>query len=323
MSDWIFITGGCTFLGSHIAAQIKTVTDKSVMLIDKHGHLYPHITRYCDIFADEEYHSNIISQAIRDYQPKTIIHCGLPEENTLDALSDWDEISNTLALIKDCVNNKVSNFIFFSSSDVYKFDISCKNEFTSVINPQTRSSGIKFAIENILRDAYVSYGLNSVIYRPFKIAGNHNLYDLGEFKKYNSIIPDIINSVITETPANLNGNKFNTNDGTAINDYIHIMDITDTVVNTLQWLETNIGSYTFNIASGCSVSEQDIINTAEQIFGRNINYVYENNDYFKYYDCADISKISETLKFSQSRSIKDMLLDTFKWQNSATYKSLR
>jgi UDP-glucose 4-epimerase len=119
MSDWIFVTGGCGYIGSHISAHLKTVTDKSVMIVERRGLELPHVPRYCDIFADEDFSSDLMMQAIRDCKPSTVIHCADDpsiENGIQHPLDVWDQnVTKTVKLLRCCAMHGVKNFIFYSS----------------------------------------------------------------------------------------------------------------------------------------------------------------------------------------------------------------
>lgn len=324
MSKWIFITGGCTYIGSHIAAQLKTLTDYSVMLIDKNASKYPYITRYCDIFADEEFNSNIIKQSIHEYKPECIIHCAddiSPSNGIYDPLDMWEtNVVKTIDLLKTCANSRVEKFIYFSTSEIYAHTDVLKSEL-SRIQPLTAYSRSKLAIEHVLKDCYISYGMSNISFRLFNVAGNHHLYDLGYLVGAPKLISRIIESTINNNSVKIYGNNFNTPDKTAIRDYIHVLDLVDATISGISWLDDNQGSFMFNIASGQPHSVQEILNLSETLLGKNVHYTYEDREFHQpAINIADISLISSALEFIPKRNITDIIRDSIKWYNSPTYK---
>ena len=326
MSDWVFVTGGSGYVGSHVSAHLKTATDYSVMLIDRRGNFLPHTTRYCDVFADEDFSSDVVLQAIRDYRPSCIIHCAddpLVENGIQDPLEVWNEnVIKTIKLLKSCAYNSVPKFIFLSTSQVYLDDNSLKTE-TSTILPNTTYGRTKIGIEHLLKDCYVAHGISSLSIRTFNIAGSHNVYDLGQLRGAPHLVPNAMESLVHGKTLEVFGNKFNTPDGTPVRDWLHVMDLADAIVSSIKWLDSNQGSHSMNIGSGNQASVIDMINQCESLFGKNITYAFsEKRHYDPPYRLVESAMLRKSLVWTPKRTIRDILLDSFKWYNSYTYKNL-
>ena len=326
MSGWIFITGGAGYLGSHLAAQIKTMTDHSVMVIDRKGKDLPHATRYCDVFADEDFTSKIVSMAIRDYRPKFVIHCAdepLRDRYLLDPIGAWKQnVSKTIELLECCASSGVENFMFLSSGSIYRDGNSPISEM-SEIAPSNAYSRSKLAIEHLLKDCYIGHGIGSISFRTFGIAGCHNLYDLGHLPGSPYLIPRLIESALGRGTLEVMGRSQPTPDGTPVRDYLHVMDLCDAVVRSLSWLEENPGAHCINLASGTGTSVQQIIDLSEDLLGRKIPYVYGDRSAVDPPSrIADVSIVRDLLNWTPRRSISDMILDSYKWASSPEFKRL-
>lgn len=326
MSKWIFVTGGSGFLGANICAQIKTLTDYSVMLIDRRSQEFPHTTRYCDVFADENFASDITMQAIRDHNPFCVIHCADSKEDPLyqDPMSHWDNnLQSTLKLLKTCASMRIKNFIFTSTTQVYADNDQISVE-SSDIRPIGSHAASKLFIEHALRDCYLAYGMNSLNLRISKLAGAHYRYDLGELYKTDTLMSNIMESALFDKPLMVYGNNWSTPDGTQIRDYLHINDASDAILAGIDWLKTNVGSHTLNLSSGLGVSVKEIIEKTENILSSQISYKYVDKQAGNTASrIADNEKIKNLLNWSPKRSIDDCIRDAFKWTNSQTYKDLK
>lgn len=321
---WIFLTGACGYIGSHLSAHLKTHTNLNLMQIDRRAKLLPHTTRYCDIFADEDFASNIVLNSIEQYKPHTVIHFAASSTigpGQTDPLKYWhNNVNNTIKLLDTCVRANVKNFIFASTSSIYD-DISVTE--TSPVNPITAYARTKYSIELALKDFYHSYGLNSISFRFFNAAGAHNFYDIGELYGSTHLIAKIMEALVHNIPLTVFGRDYPTDDGTAIRDYTHVLDIADAVTNSIQWLDQNPGCHTFNLGSGQGSSVQSVIDRTEQILNTTVPYRYgskRDGDGIK--RVADISNASNILQWTPKRTLDDIIRDSFKWYNSSVYKDL-
>jgi len=325
-APWIFVTGASGYIGSHLCACLKQTTGYNVMQIDLRAKLLKHTTNYCDLYADEDFAGDIVMQAIRDYKPHCIIH--LAASSTIgpgikNPLEYWDNnVEKTLLLLRACVNHGVKNVIFASTSAVYA-DIDEPVNESALIKPPNAYSKTKHAIELALEDCYNAYGLNSVCFRFFNAAGSHNLFDLGELKGSSHLIAKIIESAVHKTSFSVFGTDYPTADGTAIRDYIHVMDVVDALVKGITWLPENPGHHIFNLGSSKGYSVQEIINTTEQLLNIELSYRYadrRDGDSAKRF--ADITKAQNILEWTPKRNINDIIQSSYKWYNSSVYKNL-
>jgi UDP-glucose 4-epimerase len=325
---WIFITGACGYIGSNLSAEIKSRTAYNVMQIDTKAKYLPHTTRYCDTFADEDFASDLVLRSILHYKPKVVIHLAashIIEKGQKEPLEFWDNnVAKTIKLLNACVAAEVKNFIFASTSAVYSSDMKfiANNEDAGVL-PNTAYARTKYAIELALQDCWHTHKMNSVSFRFFNAAGAHNFYDLGQLYGANHLIPQIMQGVVHQKPLTIFGRDYNTKDGTAIRDYTHVLDITDAMIMSIDWLERNSGCHVLNLGSGQGHSVQEVINATEQILNVSVPYRYgERRSGDDTARIADIHKAATLLKWTPKRNLNVIIRDSFKWYNSNLYKDL-
>lgn len=313
-------------MGSHIAAYLKTVTDYSVMMVDTRAAMFPHITRFCDVVADEPFASDLMLQAVRDYAPECIIHCAdqaNARKGLLSPLDMWEaNASGVVRLLKACTQLSTNRFIFFSTADVYGPSARPSIE-GDVLMPMTAYARTKLAMENLLRDCYVAHGLSSIVLRTSCIAGNHPLYDLGPLRGSQYLVPRIMESMLHGERLSVRSNKHQTPDGTAIRDYLHVMDVADAVLRALGYISRSPGCHIMNLSSGQGTSVREMINLAESLFSRQVSYSYDNEtaqeDAVK---MLDSSFARTQLGWKPTRGARDILLDSFKWYNGDCFKTI-
>lgn len=321
---WIFLTGACGYIGSHLSAHLKSNTSYNLMQIDLLAKNLSHTTRYCDIFADEDFSSDVVLQSINQYKPHTVIHFAASSTigpGQLDPIGYWyNNVNKTIKLLETCVHAGVKNFIFASTSSVYD-DMAVLE--SSPVNPITAYARTKYAIEMALRDCHYSYGLNCISFRFFNAAGSHPFYDLGELYGSSHLVAKIMESIVHKTTLTVFGKDYETEDGTAVRDYTHVMDIVDAVSNSIEWLDQNPGCHVFNLGSGQGNSVQSVIDRTEQILNTSVPYRYgPRRDGDSAFRIADINMAKNILGWSPNSSLDDIIKDSFKWYNSSIYKDL-
>lgn len=325
-NKWIYITGGCGYIGSNLAAVLKEKTDYKILLIDRRAKELQHTIRYSDMNADEEFDSELIKNVIFTQKPICVVHLAATPTITaglINPVEQWNNnVSKTINLVERCIVSNVESFIFASTSSVYgDFDESVSED--TIINPTNAYASSKLAIEHFLRDCWISHNFSSVSLRLFNAAGAHNHYDLGELKGSSHLISNIMDGMINNQIFNVFGRDWNTPDKTAIRDYIHVLDIADAIVATIEWSQHNKGANIFNVGKGSGSSVQEVIDTAEQILNKELPYRYaprRGGDSEKRF--ANIDKITNTIGWKPNRSLEDIIRDSYKWYKSQTYKNL-
>ena len=119
----------------------------------------------------------------------------------------------------------------------------------------------KRAVENILANYQVAFGLNHVIFRYFNVAGADPDSEVGEFHQPEThLIPLILDAIDGKRDAlTIFGNDYDTPDGTCIRDYVHVCDLADAHVMGLKWLQEGRGSRVFNLGTGDGFSVRQVI----------------------------------------------------------------
>jgi UDP-glucose 4-epimerase len=129
-------------------------------------------------------------------------------------------------------------------------------------------------IERLISDCGAAYGLRSVVLRYFNAAGA--LATLGEDHRPEShLIPLVLQTALGQRPSiSVFGTDYDTHDGTAIRDYIHVADLADAHLAALNWLDQGGQALTCNLGTGQGYSVREVIDTARQVTGRPIPVHY-------------------------------------------------
>jgi UDP-glucose-4-epimerase GalE len=131
-------------------------------------------------------------------------------------------------------------------------------------------------IEQILADYDQAYGLRHIVLRYFNAAGADPAAEIGErHAPETHLIPLVILAALGHRDSiEVYGTDYQTPDGTAIRDYIHVTDLADAHVRALQLLNAVDQSESFNLGTGRGTSVREIINAVERISGKQVPVSY-------------------------------------------------
>ena len=275
MTRRIIVTGGCGYIGSHVARAFKLNGD-NVIIIDRvqREHTLKDIDGYhISDFADDSSLATIF-----DYQPDVIVHCAgtsLVGPSMSDPGEYYDNnIVKTIKLlnyIKDF--DKKPLVLFSSSASVYgqpdKLPIT---EYTRK-NPISPYGNTKSMTEEILKDYWGAYALPSMCFRYFNAAGAMpGTADLGQEPEATHIVARVLEASLANRAFTINGGDFLTPDGTCIRDYVHVWDIAQAHVRGVEYLYKfsdipNVGASVFNLGTNVGVSNKQIVDYVFDKYG--------------------------------------------------------
>ena len=170
---------------------------------------------------------------------------------------------------------EVNKIIFSSTCATYGNPIELpmtENHPQNPINPYGQS---KLVIEKILSDYSLAYKLKYVILRYFNAAGADMDLCIGEdHNPETHLIPLVLDVAIGKLDSiKIFGGDYDTDDGTAIRDYIHVQDIADAHVLSLSYLEAGGKSDVFNLGNGKGYSVKEVIDMSTKITNENIKTI--------------------------------------------------
>jgi UDP-glucose 4-epimerase len=271
VNKFILITGGCGYIGSHVALLLKEKGFKIVVADNlSTGHrenmIHDVIYEIGDI-GDSVFLKNLFEQ----YTIEKVIHLAAKTsvEESIDQPGFYykENVSNSLILLEFCARYKVKQFIFSSTAAVYGESDNKPIRENCLAHPISVYGQSKYIAELIIKDVANRFNIKNVIFRYFNAAGCDNSLTIGN---YNTQASTLIQKIARNIAKNrfsitVNGNDFSSTDGTCIRDYIHVMDIAYAHYLALEYLtvsnnNTSSISETFNIGYGIGLSVLDIIN---------------------------------------------------------------
>jgi UDP-glucose 4-epimerase len=230
-----------------------------------------------------------------------------------------NNVSGTVTLLEVMAVAKCKSLVFSSSATVYgESNVSPLDESmpTSATNPYGRS---KLIIEEILFDLAKSDPEWSIIsLRYFNPIGAHASGLIGENPNGipNNLLP-YVSQVAVGHLAQLQvyGDDYDTQDGTGVRDYIHVVDLALGHLKALKKLSVNIGCTPINLGTGNGTSVLEIVNQFQTISGRDIPYVVvprRSGDIATVF--ANASLAQKSLGWKAQFGLVQMIEDTWRWQ---------
>lgn len=231
-----------------------------------------------------------------------------------------NNITGTIILCEAMAKYGVKKLVFSSSATVYgnPASVPINESFPlSATNPYGRT---KFFIEEILRDLYVSDKTwNIAILRYFNPVGAHESGMIGEDPNGipNNLMPFISQVAVGKLQKlRVFGSDYETQDGTGVRDYIHVVDLSIGHLKALEKLESLPGVVTYNLGTGQGYSVLDMVNAFEKANGIKISYEITDRRPGDIAECyADPEKSKSELGWTATLGVEEMCADTWRWQS--------
>lgn len=316
----ILLTGGVGYIGSH-AATVLIEAGHEVVLFDNLSNSNSSVLQSLEevtgkkiIFIEGDIRDfELLSKIFKEHKIEAVMHfAGLKAvgESVQDPLHYYDNnVGGSISLIRAMQQNKVKKIIFSSSATVYgepKY-LPCDEEHPkNPINPYGRT---KLFIEEILRDVAASdSGWSVAVLRYFNPVGAHNSGLIGDSPKGvpNNLMPYIVKVASGELESlKVFGGDYETRDGTGERDYIHVMDLAEGHLASLNFLEEHQGWHAINLGSGQSTTVLELLHAFEKITQKKIPYkiiARREGDTTISYATSDLA--NKTLHWTTKRSIE-------------------
>lgn len=282
MKPKVLVTGAAGYIGS-VAAEILLNENYSIVALDdlSTGHeesLFENVKFYESTVGNNKALEKIFTENKID----VVLHiagAAIVSESTIDPHKYFDiNFCQAQNLLDKMIRFNVKKIVFSSTCAIYGIpkdsDIPIKEEtIKSPINPYGES---KLLFENALNWYKENHGIDFISLRYFNVAGATK--KRGE--KHNPethLIPSVIKAAYDKNyKLKLFGSDYPTNDGTAIRDYIHVLDLNYAHLKAIEILLQNKRHNNFyNLGYGHGYSVLEIVNAAKEILKKEIIYKIE------------------------------------------------
>ncbi len=332
----ILVTGGTGFIGSHTVCQLLD-RGLDVVSIDNLSNSYEDVNERIKEISGKNFQfiktdmcEKSQLEAVFQSNPDIIgvIHFAAFKsvgESVQNPLLYYNNNLNSLIHLLEISNKyQVNHLVFSSSCTVYgqpaRLPVS---ETSPVQQPWSPYGNTKKICEEILRDTISCFNDLSVIaLRYFNPVGAHPSGKIGELPIG---IPNNLMPYITQTAFGVRkqlqifGGDYNTPDGTAIRDYIHVVDLADAHLVALERMlnkKMKNRYEIFNLGNGRGYSVLEVVNTFKTVTGVDLPYrITERRQGDIEQIWADPTLANQELGWKSQRTLEDMLADSWKWEN--------
>ena len=323
----IVVTGGAGYIGSHTVVELIHSGFKPIILdnlcntdvsnIDGIEKITRKEVKFYNVDCTD---SNAVKSVFeREKDILGLIHFAafksVEESVRLPKKYFENNIGSLEVILEQMQQYNIDNIIFSSSCTVYgspeQLPVTENSPFKKAESPYGETKQI---CEDILNRS----SLKTVSLRYFNPIGSHSSGLIGDCSSDKSanlvpIICEVAKGIRNQLI--INGNDYNTIDGTCVRDYIHVVDLAKAHVKALNYLLKNPTKDVFNIGTGKGLSVLEAISIFEKVNDLKLNYSIgsrREGDVEKIY--SDNKKVTELLKWKSEISIESAMLDAWNWQ---------
>lgn len=275
----ILVTGGAGYIGSHTCKLLRNV---GYIPVTYDNLVYGHkeAVKWGPFVRGNILDRDRLIEVIRQYEPSAVMHFAAfayVGESVRDPGKYYNNnVIGSINLLEAMRQSGCNNIIFSSTCATFGIPASLPiTEETpqSPINPYGHG---KLMIEQILKDYDDAYGIKHMSLRYFNAAGADIDGEVGEdHTPETHLIPLVLEAALGKREhIEIFGTDYETIDGTAIRDYIHVTDLADAHVKALKILESSNRSYQLNIGTGTGTSVSQIVSEVEAVCNVKLSILY-------------------------------------------------
>ena len=326
-SKAVLVTGGAGYVGSHTCKMLSK-NGYTPVTIDRH------YRQGLKSFGPN-YNLNLpqemdrVDEIVNRYNITSCIHfagsTSVPESVANPSLYYKNNLIMTISLLDKLIECGVKTFVYSSSAATYGDPGMQLAMESDVADPISAYGGSKLMIEMVCKDYLRAYGLSSVGLRYFNAAGADPEAEVGELReKETHIIPLAIEAAKQGKTFKIFGDKYPTDDGTCVRDYVHVMDLADAHIKALNHASENPVAEVFNLGSGEPASNKQLIEAVQKHAGEMNIEMHDNRPGDPAYLVADTSKVKEILEWEPTQSSLDNVVATaVQWYNKTHKKEIQ
>ena len=320
----VLVTGGAGYIGSHVCSALAA---KGCLPIT-----YDNLSRgnrwavkWGPLEEGDIGDVGRMRTVLEKYRPSALMHLAAYAyvgESVKQPLAYYqNNFTATVALLRTIIEVEQIPVVFSSSCATYGLPARvpiAEDHPQLPINPYGHS---KLFVERLLSDLRIAYGLQSVSLRYFNAAGADPGGEIGEAHDPEThLIPLAVMAACKGAVVRIFGNDYPTADGTCVRDFVHVADIADAHVRSLEYLLQGGESSAFNLANARGYSVKEVIAAAERVCGRPIRVEIKGR---RIGDppilIGDSNRARATLGWQPQRSeLQTLIRDAWNWIKQAS-----
>lgn len=324
----ILVSGGAGYIGSHTALALRDAGYQPVIIDNLATSDGSAANKFGPFRKGDVGDQDFIRSVCQEFQPSALIHFAafsLVGESVQNPEKYFDNNTNKASRLFDVMREQgVRHVVFSSTAAVYGAVNSSapitETQPTNPINPYGES---KLGAERYLRSLD---NMTSVALRYFNAAGAAaTAHGIGEAHWPEShLIPNTILAAIPQTGKRLSvfGTDYETQDGTAVRDYIHVIDLAQAHVQALDYLFKGGKTEVCNLGTGTGSSVMEVVRAVEKAMGAHVNRELgprrEGDPAFL---VADNTKAKAVLGWQPEQDLDSIVRSAVEWHRTPAYQS--
>ncbi len=330
----VLVTGGTGYIGSHTVVELMQ-KGFDVVVVDNLSNSFPEVLDavakitgkrpdFVELDLADPDAANCFFEAYQGID--TVIHFAaykaVGESVEKPLMYYRNNLFSLINLLENMTKFGIRNLVFSSSCTVYgqpdELPVSEKSPVKGAWSPYGNTKQIS---EEIIADVCKVSSLNCISLRYFNPIGAHESALIGEYPigVPGNLVPFITQTAIGKREyLSVFGNDYPTPDGTAIRDYIHVVDLAQAHVVAIQRMHSDKAQNQyefFNLGTGQGYSVLEVIRSFEKMSGVKLKYKIVGRragDIEKVW--ADTTLANQQLGWKASRNLDDMTLSAWKWE---------
>ncbi|MGY5779569.1 UDP-glucose 4-epimerase GalE [Rhizobium sp. LEGMi135b] len=275
----VLVTGGAGYIGSHCCKAFAEA-GWSVVTYDNLSRGWRDAVKWGPLVEGDIADAETVAATLRQYRPDVVAHFAayayVGESVEFPELYYRNNSFGTLVLIEEMLKAGVDRLIFSSTCASYGIPTRTPIDETHPQWPINPYGWSKFMIERMVEDFSRARGLNAVVLRYFNAAGGDPDGEIGErHEPETHVVPLAIEAAIRPGRTfTINGTDFDTRDGTAVRDYIHVSDLAQAHVLGGEKLLRDEGVHVYNLGTGNGTTVKELADAVSRISGQNLPVAY-------------------------------------------------
>jgi UDP-glucose 4-epimerase len=321
----VLVTGGAGYIGSHTVRALRAA-GRPVVVLDSLELGSADAVIDAPLVVGEITDEVLVERVCREHDVGSVVHFAA-YKNVGESMTDpgryfHNNVDGTVHLVDAILRAGVDQLVFSSSCSVYGTPPTVPVDESAPIAPESVYADTKAMVERVLRWYGDAHGLRAVSLRYFNAAGASFDSRIGEDWKYAlNLIPVAMRALLVGDPPELQvyGTDYPTADGTCIRDYIHVDDLADAHVKSLDHLARGGETVEINVGTGVGSSVLEVLDTIEAVAGRRVPHQLaprRAGDPVATY--AEPSRASDVLGWRAEHDLETIVRTAYAWHRTQT-----
>ena len=270
MAEAILVTGGAGYIGAHVCKALAAAGFLPVVLDDLSAGRQDFV-KWGPLYAGSIAEAAVVREAVAAHTIRAVIDLAASievAESVSDPLGYYaNNVAAKLPFLQALRASGVEAIVFSSTAAVYGEPQQTPIAEDHPLAPKNPYGWTKRVAEQILQDYHAAGGPRWVALRYFNAAGASPDGDIGEAHQPEShLIPRACLAALGRIPElEIFGNDYPTPDGTAIRDYVHVLDLAAAHVLAVRALLAGAAPAAYNLGNGTGISNGEIMACCGQL----------------------------------------------------------